>query len=93
MLNLSFIVSNPWGKTFKNIKESSVRLWANKAAEVQLYVDTYTLLEFDLKWTHKCDHAGLHLSIGLFGIMFSISIYDTRHWNYKLDKWVSYDTN
>ena len=49
------------------------------------------LLDADIRWTRKQDHAGFELLIGVFGYGIHFSIYDTRHWNYELDKWIAYE--
>jgi hypothetical protein len=37
------------------------------------------------------DHAGWNFEIGLFGGIFVLSYYDTRHWDYENNCWEVYN--
>jgi len=50
-----------------------------------------SLLNFDLSWTRKTDHAGFEFNFNLLWLMIHTAIYDTRHWDYENDEWKKYD--
>lgn len=60
------------------------------AWEVQLYISSETLLTFKVQYTMNTDHAGFTFEIGLFGVVFTFSRYDTRHWNGEEKKFYEY---
>lgn len=43
------------------------------------------LLGCQFNWNRKCDHAGVRLTVILFGIEFSAELYDVRHWDDEND--------
>lgn len=91
MLNFNLLITNPFfAETFNNLFCKSGMISANKAWEIQLYRHTTTLLMTDLKLSaNGRDHAGLSVAFGLFGRVIELSIYDTRHWDYKHNCWES----
>lgn len=44
-------------------------------------------IDFRFKLDRKTDHAGFHFELELFGYYFYLNIQDSRHWNYKEDRW------
>lgn len=40
-----------------------------------------------LNISRKCDHAGLTYIFEVLGLGFEMKLYDTRHWNYKKNRW------
>ncbi len=60
----------------------------NKAWEIQICNDFEgPYFNISLKWTRKCDHAGLNLTIEILSFYFCVQIYDTRHWDYANGVW------
>ena len=57
---------------------------------MELIRHSYNLLEINIEWTSRCDHAGPRIELGLLGYEFCIRIYDTRHWDYALNTWEIY---
>ena len=54
--------------------------------------NTCNWYKFLIEHTRQCDHAGVQLSIELFGYVFSCQIYDSRHWDYEKKMWMKYPT-
>lgn len=94
MINFTFKIENPWA-TGHNQHDFVYKDWqmrAHKHLEAQVtWWDWQTLLEFKLSthWRGR-DHAGPSISITILGLMFDLSIYDDRHWNYDLNCWQEY---
>lgn len=90
MINISLSI-DLLKNNFKNVFCKAVTLSKHKAAEFEVYRGSSTLISFDfsLSFTGR-DHAGLETSIGLFGCVASLRIYDCRHWDYENNKWVEY---
>lgn len=90
MINLNFKIANPWSNYFK-----SIRIWSGgtpiryKYWEFQV-MRTNTLISANLNISHRRDHAGINLNIGLFGFEVECNLYDNRHWDYKRNKWHHY---
>lgn len=70
-----------------------VKLSKNKNLEIQLLYTKWTRIfsmELALDFTGR-DHAGPSFTIELFGLMFIINVYDSRHWDYETNDWEKYD--
>jgi hypothetical protein len=39
------------------------------------------LFDCEVRWTHKQDHAGFEIVIGVLGYGVSFRMYDIRHWD------------
>ena len=64
----------------------------NKYWEVQVCNEFATdPFNFQVRYSTKGDHAGLYLSLEVFGYMFAFMILDSRHWNYDTNEWEQYD--
>ena len=90
MIHISFGLSNPWGNAFDNLWNKSGMLTRHKAWEAEI-LQTRELIGFEIGYTMRQDHAGLNLDLSLFGYSISFQIYDTRHWDYVLNKWETYN--
>lgn len=90
MINLQFNIRNPWSKRFHCCKGYSWRVSKHKAIEVEL-LKTADIVEFNLSVTHRQSHAGVDFELGLFGYNFAFRFYDSRHWDYILNKWETYE--
>lgn len=92
MINLNLHIYNPWIKeNFVNLFCRSGKITKNKAWEFEITKYTLTLFEVSLSLTTKQDHAGLQVSLGLFGFTVQLRIYDGRHWNYETNTWEVYE--
>jgi hypothetical protein len=86
MLRLNFTVENPWSDKFDAGWAWGGHFAGNKAWEAQFYRSN-TIVEAVTELTHRQDHAGIRLELGLFSFNFTFQIYDTRHWNYATNSW------
>jgi hypothetical protein len=90
MTKLQFILNNPFTNKakFDSFFFFVRKISSHKYLEIQGLRDMTVLAEvdLDLSWKGR-DHAGLHLSIGLFGHFVSCKIYDNRHWDYENNEW------
>ena len=65
-----------------------LKLWGFKGIESEiLYNKEWSWFEFSLRWNRKCDHAGITFSLEILGLDFNFKYYDSRHWNYKENRW------
>lgn len=89
MINLNFSISNPFSNEFKNLFCKADQLYKNKFWEFEVY-RSQILFEFGFNITTRCDHAGIDLTLGLFGHTIHLNIYDNRHWNYDEGRYMIY---
>jgi hypothetical protein len=90
MINIHFIIDNPWSERWNTIWYKNGLLAKHKAWEFNGY-RTHHLIDLECRLTFKGDHAGLNVLFGLFGYSVEFSVYDTRHWDYEKDCWKQYD--
>jgi len=50
-----------------------------------------SLLNFNIDWTRRRDHAGFNFDFNLLWLLIHITIYDTRHWDDENEDWCKYD--
>jgi hypothetical protein len=55
----------------------------NMAWELEHNHYSGSLFDIDFSWSIREDHAGIELTLGLFGYGIGFRIYDTRHWDYE----------
>lgn len=91
MINLHVEIQNPWTKDrFKNLGSLHGKISKHKAWELEHTFYDGMLLDLNLKFTTKGDHAGLNIELGLLGYSIHFTVYDTRHWDYEKNTWVKY---
>ena len=91
MINLHVEIQNPWTKDrFKNLGSLHGKISEYKAWELEHTFYDGMLLDLNLKFTTKGDHAGLNIEFGLLGYSIHFIIYDTRHWDYENNTWVKH---
>ena len=98
LMFLKLRIANPWFKPRKDFKNhdyywKDCKLSANKNLEIQISrFEATDLIDlgFDLQWWGQ-DHAGPELDINVFGYMFNIKVYDSRHWNWEANRWQTLD--
>lgn len=75
-------------EVFENFYCYNKQLTKNKYLEFELtkYTPTLLELEVDLRVRGR-DHAGVFVSLCVFGYAVSVRVYDHRHWDYKNDQW------
>lgn len=92
MINLRLELQNPWAKDrFKNLGCVYGSISKHKAWELEHTFYDGLLVDIDFSFKRKCDHAGLNIVLGLFGYAVHFSIYDTRHWDYETNDWMTYE--
>lgn len=92
LLNIRFELANPFDRWefFKNLGCISGRLPRHMAWELEHTFYSGVLVDVDIRWSRRTDHAGLEVVVGLFGYGINFRIYDTRHWDYGRGEWVVY---
>jgi hypothetical protein len=95
MINIGFSIRNPWRVCTVHWRSSLFYKhgntpFKNKHWELQIDKEPRTLISFEVSLTHRSDHAGLLVALGLLGYWFSFSFYDSRHWDYEKG---SYETS
>lgn len=94
MMYFVFTVDNLWYKPTEQYVDKTYlykdgKFSKNKHWEVQVSkTNASSLFDFkiDLRWYGR-DHAGPEFEIGVFGYLFSATIYDGRHWNKNKNDW------
>jgi hypothetical protein len=76
---------------FKNLGTLHGKLFEHKAWELEHTYYGGSLLDIDITLSGKEDHAGFEFVFGIFGYGINFRIYDTRHWNFILERWESYE--
>jgi hypothetical protein len=94
ILNARLEITNPFDRweLFKPLGCISARLTKNKSLELEHSYMSTMLVDFDLLWTVRTDHAGFRITVGILGYGIGFQIYDTRHWNYERDQYEIYNT-
>jgi hypothetical protein len=93
IINFRLELKNPFDRWeyFRNLGGKSGQIFGNKFWELEHSYYSPLLFDADVRWTHRTDHAGLEIGIGLLGYGIHFRIYDTRHWNCKLNCWEDYE--
>ena len=93
MIKFSLFIVNPtkWidlpGKNFDYFFNKT--LSTNKSFEIQLTkFKAHNILCVEINtFLNGTDHAGPEIVIEIFGIFFTMKLYDHRHWDYINSKW------
>jgi hypothetical protein len=83
LLNIRIELKNPfdsWDR-YNNLGSISGQLFQHKYWELEHSYYSPMLVDVDARWTHKQDHAGFEISVGVLGYGIRFRIYDTRHWD------------
>jgi len=93
ILNLRFELKNPVDRWdyFNNLGCLFGRISQHKAWELEHSYYSPLLLDVEVRWTHKQDHAGISIGFGMLGYGVSFRIYDNRHWNEETNSWEEHD--
>ena len=90
MFNIDFSIFNPFDKTRKCLGSWHKPITKNKSLEWQIDRDP-VILNVGLSITSRQSHAGVTVSLGLFGFQFIGEFCDNRHWDYEKDTWEIYE--
>ena len=85
ILNIRIEIKNPFDTWdyFRNLGCLHGMLFKYKAWELEHSYYSPMLVDADIRWRHRTDHAGVDITLGILGYGISFRIYDTRHWNDK----------
>lgn len=90
MISISINVRNPWKESFSNLWSRSYRTpFAHKFIELELYKSS-NIVCIEFSYTIKQDHAGLDITVGIFGYNLHFNFYDNRHWDKDENNWEFY---
>lgn len=70
-----------------------ISLTENKTLEAEVYCDTDVLVAASFTVTNRQDHAGVHCTLALLGVVFHLSVCDNRHWDWINDCWENGEHN
>ncbi len=87
MINLNFGLRFPNYNRFRNIWcQHYSTPFQFKFLEMQIYASA-DIVSFEVDYTKKQDHAGLHFGVGFLGYNFDFNFYDSRHWDNENNCW------
>lgn len=90
MINFQFNIRNPFLDRFENIfAKGGPTPFEHKYWEFQI-IKTSDIIDLGFRWTHWQDHAGVQVTLGLFGYGLDFNFYDNRHWNDETKDWEKY---
>jgi hypothetical protein len=92
MIRSEFVLINLWvTERFRNIWDKSGSFTKNKHWELQLTRYTPELIGFRLDTRFRGhDHGCILVELILLGYNFHANIYDSRHWDYTNNTWMTY---
>lgn len=67
------------------------KLTKNKSLEVQVAKGGDDIIGFMFRLAWRSDHAGLSIDLSLFRRSLYIQVYDTRHWDYENNCYVTHE--
>lgn len=90
MINFNFNIKNPFSRRWQCLYSTAgITPIKHKCWEFQ--VDKCAdIIGFEFSYTTRQDHAGLYLSLALFGYDAIFNLYDNRHWNHEKGRWFIY---
>jgi len=83
IVNIRIELKNPfdsWDR-FNNLGSLCGDLGLYTAWELEHTYYSPMLFDCEVRWTHKQDHAGFEIVIGVLGYGVSFRMYDIRHWD------------
>ena len=90
MIVLNLVINNPWSDRFEPLRAWGGKLFKHKAWEFEIY-RCETIVELEARFSIRTDHAGLTVGLGLFSYALRAQLYDTRHWDYNTNNWITHD--
>ena len=92
MISLNFNILNPFSNRWKCIANTDYQISKHKVIELQID-KTNDIIGLGFRLTFRTSHAGVSLSLALFGYDIIFSVYDCRHWDYDNNCWFNYEKN
>ena len=81
LVNIRIELANPFGHdTFKNLGCIHGRLTRHLHWELEHTYYAGQVVDINMEWTVREDHAGVRVVLGFMGYGVSFVIYDHRHW-------------
>jgi len=81
LFKLSCHALNPFVKSeFNTIGCKCFKVSEHKAIELEVYREADVIVDLNIEFSTKEDHAGLRLGLSLFSICFTFTFYDIRHY-------------
>lgn len=90
MININLQLQNPFSSRWKTVAYGDRILGKNTACEYQVIADN-SIIGLGIRYTARCDHAGLSVEFSLLGYTVMASYHDTRHWNEEKGRYFIYD--
>lgn len=92
MIDFRFTIKNPFHSEDKSpwrpIFQKEKLISKYKVLEIGFFKYAYFLFELSMSTAFSGgDHAGPKFVLSVLGYEFCIGIYDSRHWDYELNKW------
>lgn len=82
-MRLALSLVFPFPHYFKNLGCTNGKLKReHKYWELEHYYCSTDLINFEVQYTTKQDHAGLSIELGLLGYSIHFQVYDNRHWDH-----------
>lgn len=90
ILRIRCELTNPFDRWdyFNALGCVSGRLAKYTAWELEHNYYSAMIVDIDIDWKTRCDHAGIYIGFALLGYGIGFRIYDTRHWDYELGSYV-----
>jgi hypothetical protein len=90
MIYFNFNISNPWKRLTNSelLKSKIVHVFGNKYFYIGYHKSDLSIIgiSFDISPIRR-NHAGVSLTLSIFGRFLEMEFYDNRHWNSKQNCW------
>ena len=89
MIHINFHIHNPWDKKChtKVFFAGDYQVSENKTFDISLMYHRATIIDLEVSYRTRSDHAGLNVTLAFLGLNFQAVFHDNRHWNYDADRW------
>jgi hypothetical protein len=90
LINIRIELANPFGPdVFKNLGCIHGSLSQHWHWELEHTYYAGQVVDINIEWAVREDHAGIRLVLGLFGYGVSFVVYDHRHWCNETHNFIS----
>ena len=88
-MRLSLAFRLPFPEYFKNLGSINGHFYKHKYWELEHYYYSRDVVNFEINYSTKQDHAGFDFAVGFLGYSIHFIIYDSRHWDDEGECWMS----
>ena len=88
MIYIRLGLFNPLQHKWQCVWSKTGPLLTNKAWEVNFYRNS-CIAKVDCQISTTGDHAGIRMSVGVFGREIELVFYDVRHWDHDQGTWAN----